>query len=87
MRTSELRVPLLHIAEPLREELDRYIFIVQHQMLLRRGARKVDQRVRIRRQAGDGTDDIPTHTSNPSATSQRTHTISKDNEDEGRRTS
>ena len=59
VRTSELGITLLHIAEPLSEELDRDIFVVRQQMPLSRRSGKVDQGVGVRREACYATNNIP----------------------------
>ena len=59
VRTSELGITLLHIAEPLSKELDRDIFVVHQQMPLSRRSGEVDQGVGVRREACYAANNIP----------------------------
>jgi hypothetical protein len=59
VRTSELGITLLHIAEPLSEELDRDIFVVRQQMPLSRRSGEVDQGVGVRCEACYAANNIP----------------------------
>lgn len=56
--TTVLSVPLFHVTKTLREQLDRYIFVVLQQMSLRHRPRKVDERVGIGRDPSDTTDHV-----------------------------
>jgi len=59
VRTSELGITLLHIAEPLSEEFDRDIFVVHQQMPLSCRPGEVDQGVGVSREACYAADNIP----------------------------
>jgi hypothetical protein len=56
--TSKLCITLFHIAQPLREQLNRDIFIVHQQMFLRCCPRKIDKRIGISSQACYSSNDI-----------------------------
>ena len=58
VRTTILRIPLLHVAQTLCELLDRYILVVLQQIFLCHRARIVDERVGIGGDPSDASDHV-----------------------------
>jgi hypothetical protein len=56
--TSKLRVPLLHIAQPLHEHLDRDVIVISEEVSLCAVPRKVDERVGIGRDSCEASEDV-----------------------------